>query len=536
MDLSSLSDEELLKLERGYSQNPLPDHPVYKVKQSAGKKALGATRSLLDGLTMGYAGEIGSAILSGATGAPYRGIKNEYDKQQQEFQKKNPELDLLANVTGGLAGGGKIANMVMRNPIARANPMKAAAATGATGGAVAGAGYAPTMDDVPSYSAIGGFAGAAVGAASVPVGNAVSSIAENIGKKLAVNTPESGASKVLNEYLSYDMMTPQQLITNARRLGPEGNITDAGGESIKSLARYALQTPSRTRNAAYESLRDRQSGSFDRVMDSLRTLSRGDENYFRNQQNILQRRREEAGPLYQQALNTSVNEDDMTSFILRLNEAAGLDDDLRPILRMFIAGNGNNRRLKTSNKELHAVKRKLDDKISKEFRKGNGNLARDVGIYRDDLLRLMDEASPEYAQARRIYAEGSGLNDALMAGRNILKEDTDEIAANIANLSIAEQEMYINGAVKTIQDTLMKTRETRNVATKLSTRLVRDRLRNAGCPTELIDQLGGWSTGNIGSNYGQGYDVATSSEWIHKIATSNLVGCDRKPHGHDTNF
>ena len=36
----------------------------------------------------------------------------------------------------------------------------------------------------------------------------------------------------------------------------------------------------------------------------------------------------------------------------------------------------------------------------------------------------------------------------------------------------------------------------------------RDRLRASGCPLELIDQVGGWSSiGTIGSKYGQGYDL-----------------------------
>ena len=36
----------------------------------------------------------------------------------------------------------------------------------------------------------------------------------------------------------------------------------------------------------------------------------------------------------------------------------------------------------------------------------------------------------------------------------------------------------------------------------------RDRLRASGCPLELIDQIGGWSSiGTIGSKYGQEYGL-----------------------------
>jgi integrase len=46
----------------------------------------------------------------------------------------------------------------------------------------------------------------------------------------------------------------------------------------------------------------------------------------------------------------------------------------------------------------------------------------------------------------------------------------------------------------------------------------RDRLRASGCPLELIDQIGGWSSlGTIGSKYGQGYDLYAVSEQVYKV-------------------
>ena len=35
----------------------------------------------------------------------------------------------------------------------------------------------------------------------------------------------------------------------------------------------------------------------------------------------------------------------------------------------------------------------------------------------------------------------------------------------------------------------------------------RDRLRNAGAQSEMIDQLGGWSNKTIGQGYGTGYEL-----------------------------
>jgi integrase len=34
---------------------------------------------------------------------------------------------------------------------------------------------------------------------------------------------------------------------------------------------------------------------------------------------------------------------------------------------------------------------------------------------------------------------------------------------------------------------------------------LRDRLRAVECPSDIIDQIGGWSSGTVGSSYGKGY-------------------------------
>ena len=49
----------------------------------------------------------------------------------------------------------------------------------------------------------------------------------------------------------------------------------------------------------------------------------------------------------------------------------------------------------------------------------------------------------------------------------------------------------------------------------------RDRLRASGCPLELIDQIGGWSSiGTIGSKYGQGYDLDAVRDQLGAVKLS----------------
>ena len=46
---------------------------------------------------------------------------------------------------------------------------------------------------------------------------------------------------------------------------------------------------------------------------------------------------------------------------------------------------------------------------------------------------------------------------------------------------------------------------------------LRDRLRNVECPTELIDELGGWAKTSVGQHYGEGHSIELKSQWMLKI-------------------
>ena len=45
---------------------------------------------------------------------------------------------------------------------------------------------------------------------------------------------------------------------------------------------------------------------------------------------------------------------------------------------------------------------------------------------------------------------------------------------------------------------------------------LRDRLRAVQCPSDMIDQIGGWSTAGAGQSYGEGYGLDVSTRWTHK--------------------
>lgn len=46
---------------------------------------------------------------------------------------------------------------------------------------------------------------------------------------------------------------------------------------------------------------------------------------------------------------------------------------------------------------------------------------------------------------------------------------------------------------------------------------LRDRLRAIECPSDIVDQLGGWSTDGVGHSYGQGYSLAVKAKWLGEM-------------------
>jgi hypothetical protein len=43
---------------------------------------------------------------------------------------------------------------------------------------------------------------------------------------------------------------------------------------------------------------------------------------------------------------------------------------------------------------------------------------------------------------------------------------------------------------------------------------LRGRLRAVQCPSDMIDQIGGWATAGVGQGYGEGYGIKVKNEWL----------------------
>ena len=46
---------------------------------------------------------------------------------------------------------------------------------------------------------------------------------------------------------------------------------------------------------------------------------------------------------------------------------------------------------------------------------------------------------------------------------------------------------------------------------------MRDRLRAVECPSDIIYQIGGWSSSSVGTSYGKGYELPLLAKWMKML-------------------
>ena len=120
---------------------------------------------------------------------------------------------------------------------------------------------------------------------------------------------------------------------------------------------------------------------------------------------------------------------------------------------------------------------------------------------------------------RRLKTKGSDrciplVGASLWACKRILEHNKDSIYAFPRYTS--QKECNTNSASATLNKWLKEKLINDYVIHGLR-HSFRDRLRAIECPSEIIDQLGGWSLRSVGQSYGRGYDIKIIYSWLTKI-------------------
>lgn len=102
------------------------------------------------------------------------------------------------------------------------------------------------------------------------------------------------------------------------------------------------------------------------------------------------------------------------------------------------------------------IKRGLDAVIeSTEGQAASGgmsSLGRSLSLVKKELLKTIDKAVPDFANARKIYSDDLTIKNALEEGRKALNADPEAIARKLASLDNAAADMYRIGFARAVND------------------------------------------------------------------------------------
>lgn len=402
-----------------------------------------AAQGFLDTAMLGYADEAEAALGSGAGKVgEFLGMKPgpSYDERLAAVRQRQADAPLTSYIPGAAAGlvapGLGLARAAGR-AVTPAGKYAAASGAGAVEGAVAASGGADgTLGDRAAAMPGGALAGAAGGALGQKLGNLFKRItergvAEDIGR---LNSRDVGELRDLAKKYGIQL-TPAEL-TNLSSLKSEqkilGNIVGTAGDDLQGF--YRMRTDEQIEPAVQRFMNSVSEFGGDVADERVRAAA------LAGMQDIAENRAAQASPIYQRAFEAAPSVD-VKPLLDKIDTIAGRDfpetggvagslSKLRKLITQEGAGSHltkgappwakkDARTPMTSLKRLHGAKLELDDMIeaaTANADKGSRTQLAKLTELKTDLLRAMDEASPEYQSARAIFADLSPGLDRVREG------------------------------------------------------------------------------------------------------------------------
>ena len=146
-------------------------------------------------------------------------------------------------------------------------------------------------------------------------------------------------------------------------------------------------------------------------------------------------------------------------------------------------------------------------------------LSEAAGLHKDDII--LDVSIPyinlQPHSWRRLKTKGSArhiplIGASLWAAKRIQQHDSSHAFPRYCDGKICNA----NSASAALNK-WMKPRLKDNAVLHSFRHSMRDRLRAVECPSDIIDQIGGWSSSSIGASYGKGYELPVLTKWMKML-------------------
>jgi len=467
---ASDADIDAAIAESGIPQDAFID-AYTRYNKAGGVVDFGVGRSLLQGLSFGFADEIEASLPSAVTG-----LEGDFEQRvgqiragQTAFEAARPEEAMGAELIGALPTalipGGLAARGAMRGGASLAGTMARGAGVGAAEGALAEAGRGETMAERISRATTGGIIGGGVGALA-PLATTGASAALRAGRPVE-QTALSQMSRALPEERMDDIAgrvaervetgatspltlaemggrTAQRELRGLRggsadveelvaprleaRMAQQGQRIEEAAESAVGMgpeSSVVLGNVVRTQESAaaplYKAIREQYPTVSVRGMEDVFERESFREAYPRIMRSVMEEKR---GEIPDEILNKTPRTYEDFMRMLRESGDVEVPFDFLDQAKQVIGSMGN-----------------------AAARSGDNNLARLRYQTAETIKDATDRRVPEYRQAREVFAGEAAIEDAMESGTKFERMTPAEVRQTIANMNESERQAFITGAV-----------------------------------------------------------------------------------------
>jgi hypothetical protein len=362
------------------------------------------------------------------------------------------------------ATGAKIVGIVPRAGQAAAVGAVYGGVTGTTGSS------ADTLGGMLADGARGAGTGAVLGGVATPATAVLGAVGGNAMQRLSKTSAAEYAKQKVAEALARDARGTlaaggytnplAQAAARFSKLGDEATLADAGGRNTNQLLDTLATLPGRTKEAAYNVLRQRTAGVGDRMRTAAEdALNTQGQRLPTTVESLITRRQTDSAPLYAQLRQTSIQPTQkLTEIVAAADElgATKLGREIATARQMpFTLDTAQPGKWQMS--DLDHVKQGIDQVLSsRKAMNADGTLTPLGHAYQTLKTRLVGEldaatTNPQtgeslYRNARHAFSAPSALIDAANAGKLAINRDEASITSTMQGMTANELQAFRIGA------------------------------------------------------------------------------------------
>ncbi len=235
-----------------------------------------------------------------------------------------------------------------------------------------------------------------------------------------------------------------------KQRGPDSMIIDLH-DGLATRAFKAAKKDHDTYSLISNRLNERQDASALRVKNALTDVMGPKVDTLNLKQEIIKQAQKKAEPFYERAKASPIS-NAVSKDLSRLQETPAFQKAYKKAIAQMpneadATVIGSNGYPKLNMRILHKMKEVLDDQINSARIKGKQGYARDLTLFKQRILDVLDTSSPDYVKARKIYYDERTIGDALEQGEQALKKSVnlDTINSQLSDFGLMEKEAFQKG-------------------------------------------------------------------------------------------